>query len=238
MDLTSHCNLRCTYCHQSQESFLGSHIEPPVLDRLFTDFVEAGVASVRFGTEGEFSIYKGWEGYAEFLNTNGILCSYLSNLSHQFSDTQITQLAKADQLIISFDTYDDEVHAKIRRRSKVDLITQNITKIVARSRELGRKPHITQNCVVTAHNYSHLPNIVSQAPIYGIDKVALLFMIKNFALTDGGLDPIPLDQLGNAEQTRALGYVNIAVNLGRVLGVEVALSTILEEKLAVHRSRR
>ena len=60
-------------------------------------------------------------------------------------------------------------------------------------------------------------------------------MIKNFTLPDGGLDPIPLDQLEDATQRLALGCVHTAAKLGETLGVEVVLSTILEEKLAAYR---
>jgi len=229
LDLTSHCNLKCVYCHQSRPDFRGAHIKNEILDRLMDEFVSVGIASLRFGTEGEATIYKGWEKYAQFLSEKGISVSFLSNLSRPYNAVQIDALAHAAELTISFDSYDADLHAAIRRKSEIQVMTENLRSILARALALGKKPRVTHNCVVSAHNLPTLLDLVARAPENGIDRIGLMYMIKSFELEDGGLNPIPLDVMSTKDQLLAAAQVYAAINLGRRLGVEVILSTLLAE---------
>jgi MoaA/NifB/PqqE/SkfB family radical SAM enzyme len=231
VDLTSHCNLRCVYCHLSSPGYEGQHIPDHLVDKLIEELIGAKFRSVRFGITGEVTVFKGWDQIAKRFVAAGMDYQFLTNLSRKFSTEQIDLLSRASALTISFDTYDPDLHGEIRRRSSLNQMLTNLAAVVMCAKERGGKPYITQNCVVSAHNASSLPDVVARAPENGIDRIGLIYMIKGFPLDDGGLDPIPIDLLNESDQLAAMSHLDAAVKISGRNGVELLMSTILQRQL-------
>jgi MoaA/NifB/PqqE/SkfB family radical SAM enzyme len=177
IEVTGFCDLRCLYCYQSDPTYRRRKPDPALLERIVDELCAMGIPHVLLAGEGEITTYKGWEGLALRLRDAGVHYSLISNFSHRYTPRQIDAMVGAAQITVSFDTYDPDLHAKIRRRSKLSTILENLTNIHIRSEELGIKPHITNNCVVSMQTLSGVAELAARAPNYGINRVALLSMI-------------------------------------------------------------
>lgn len=179
IDLTSFCNLRCTYCYQADPAYgARSEIDPEIADKLVDELASVGVGSVTLAGDGEVTTYKGWEAMAERLAEAGIPFQLLSNLSYNYKQRQIEAISRAAHLTVSFDTYDLALHADIRRRSDLSIILRNLVRITEFAASEGRRVAITQNVVVSDRTVSGLPRVVEEAALRGVTRVALLNIIK------------------------------------------------------------
>jgi MoaA/NifB/PqqE/SkfB family radical SAM enzyme len=241
IDVTSFCNLRCVYCYQSKPDYQGEHADDAVIAKLPEELDAIGIENVTLAGEGEVTVYKEWPTLAAALGERNIRYALLTNLSYAYSDEQIGHLARASELTVSFDTYDSDLHAEIRRRSSLSQILTNIRKIRECAASLGRQPRITQNCVVSDRNIGCLERIVRNARQHGIDRIAFLYLIMN--LVDSATLPMTsLENLASSDRRDALRRVREAVELANTSGVEIVLSDYLrtmldEEQAAAERVR-
>lgn len=137
-------------------------------------FYDLGVSHVNLTGAGEVTTHKGWVELTIGLRERGIRYGVTTNLSHEYKDEEIDALASAGELIVSFDTHDAELHNKIRRRSELGVILNNLLLIKNRSSKTGNKPVTTNNCVVSFETLPGLELMAANASRYGIDRVALL----------------------------------------------------------------
>lgn len=145
-------------------------------------FYDLGVSHVNLTGAGEVTTHKGWVELTIGLRERGIRYGLTTNLSHEYKDEEIDALASAGELIVSFDTHDAELHNKIRRRSELGVILNNLLLIKNRSSKTGNKPVTTNNCVVSFETLPGLELMAANASRYGIDRVALLYMIDTMRL--------------------------------------------------------
>ena len=179
VEVTSFCDLRCLYCYQSDPNFIRRKANQAVLEDIISQFCELGVPEVTLTGAGEITTHKGWEKLAAMLRAAGISYTLTTNFSRRYSVSEIDALAAASQLTVSFDTHDPELHAKIRRRSDLSIIFENLSRVVSRSKETGHKPYINNNVVVSYETVTGLPAMAEEARGLGIDRVALLYMLDS-----------------------------------------------------------
>jgi MoaA/NifB/PqqE/SkfB family radical SAM enzyme len=177
VEVTSFCDLRCLYCYQSDPNFVRRKADQAVLENIISQFCKLGVPEVTLTGAGEITTHKGWEKLVAMLRSAGISYTLTTNFSRRYSVSEIDALAAASQLTISFDTHDPELHAKIRRRSDLSVIFENLLRVVSRSKETGHKPYINNNVVVSYETVTGLPAMAEKAKGLGIDRVALLYML-------------------------------------------------------------
>jgi MoaA/NifB/PqqE/SkfB family radical SAM enzyme len=146
----------------------------------------------------------------------GLTYGFLTNLSYPYSDRQIEALARASELTVSFDTYDDEFHSQIRRRSSLRQLLSNLRAVTAKAEAEGHRPVITQNCVVTDRTVWNLPRVIREAPRHGINKVALLHIFKEYAPPEV-IEYNQLDELAPSRRQDAIDVIRKQLALARRL---------------------
>jgi MoaA/NifB/PqqE/SkfB family radical SAM enzyme len=228
LDLTSACNLNCVYCYVSKPGYQSSHIDPVVLDRFLEESSQLGVDSVTLAGDGEVTVYAGWESVADRLTRIGIRYSLLTNLSLSYTPQQIETLARAANLTFSFDTYDPDLHKRIRRNSSLERILDNVARIQEAGVRAGCMPYLTQNCVVSDRNVPNLPELVRQSAQRGIHRVAFLYLI-NYGMDLGPsvLKVLSLESLTLREKTTALASLKLATEIARDVHIDYFVSDIL-----------
>ena len=177
VELTSRCNLRCTYCKKSlpgNDQVSGRNIDmsPDTIDRTIDLIKNAGFKHVLLTGTGETTHRKDWMGVCSRFFELG-LGNYMlnSNFTRMFTKDELTFLLNFNSIMVSIDTADATVLKSVRG-ADLRSITTNIVLLRARARALGRRaPPILVNCTVTSSNAPLLAELATycvEMAVYGL----------------------------------------------------------------------
>jgi hypothetical protein len=144
LDLTTRCNLRCTYCAVSQPSYVGTDMPDDVLDQAVSTIISLSrlgtIRQVDVNGYGETTYREGWTNICFSLVDNGIPVCITSNLARAYSEKELEALACLDHIAISIDTNDRALLARMRRKVDVRQIVMNIIQVRQAALKMHRKP--------------------------------------------------------------------------------------------------
>ena len=160
LEVTSKCNLRCTYCAVSQPGYKGYDLDIDSLDPLLDDLHTLNVEMVCLNGHGETTFHAGWKDVFRKVVGKFPVIWLTTNLAIDYSDEEIKLLSRIDQIVVSLDTHDPLLLQDTRRRVDLGMIMRNISRI--RHASLARRedeltPHFTFSCVVHDKNVLQLP---------------------------------------------------------------------------------
>jgi hypothetical protein len=161
IELTSLCNLKCTYCSVSHPDYRGQN--SPLTE---TDIIELSeqltCKNIQLHLHGESTVRNDWAELCRSLTSKGFEISLLSNLSKHFTDFEISVLAELD-LWVSIDTVENDRFKKIRRGSELGEVLTNMLRINAYRRKLNIQRQYKWNSVLCQETISKLPQLIEVA---------------------------------------------------------------------------
>jgi len=180
VEYTTRCNLRCTYCAVSSDSWIGKDIESNISIDITKQIIKRNPNIVAIHGHGETTIYKDWQIVAREYLDNGINLSICSNLSKQYTDDEINLLAQFEHISVSIDTTNPVVFSELRKGSKLDRVLNNIKLIKKKAANNNNNLYMTWSMVCCDKTIFDLCNSVKQGIELGIQG----FTISNLTIDD------------------------------------------------------
>lgn len=149
LELTSRCNLKCVYCAVSQPTYNGIDLPLEGLDNFIGQMKERRVEIVTMNGHGESTIVKQWDTYADRLIDAGFRLHMTTNFAKRMSEAEIATLSRFEYILVSLDTVNGELLAKLRRGARIEQILDNIAALQRFAAARNRKPEIAISCVMT-----------------------------------------------------------------------------------------
>lgn len=149
LELTTRCNLRCTYCAVSQPTYVGSDLPLERFDGFLDEMRERRVQIIVMNGHGESSIVTGWEALADRLADAGFRLHITTNLAKRLTPSEVSALSRFEKIFISLDTVDPELCAELRRGARMDVILENLELIRKHAASRRRNPEIGISVVVS-----------------------------------------------------------------------------------------
>ena len=134
LELTSHCNLKCSFCHRENKKFKDGQFSFLSM----TDFFSSYFRSIKFNWRGEPTLDSMLPHWLSFARTKKRETMLNTNAAAQILD--ITTLAHVDDLKVSFDSCLPMVYESIRKGARFHRTLQNIIYLAMARGVYKRKP--------------------------------------------------------------------------------------------------
>ncbi len=171
IEITTACNMRCSYCSVSHPAWQPKTMGPELVQRLITEIQPRKPTRVQVHGHGETTIVDGWCDYVEKLLHAGIPVSICTNLSKTYDDNEIDIFSRMANVTISLDTIEADLFRKLRRGGDIKNILYNLIRIIVRARSTRREPKISWSVVVCDHNIFKLLDLVYCGITLGINAI-------------------------------------------------------------------
>jgi len=215
VELTSDCNLRCTYCTLSQPWYEGRHMEDSNIHKVIEFTKRHNIQSVHLNGHGESTIAPRWTEIAQEFLKSGFHLTITTNLAKKYTSDEIETLAQFEQLDISLETIDLKTLQQLRRKADIRQILHNIHMIRARALELGcPTPRIVWGSIIAAETVEHFPKLVAMAIECRINHWHIQSLTKMDEI-EGALNLNPILSLEGEVFLEAVQHLNEALSLAR-----------------------
>ncbi len=216
-ELTNACNLNCIMCGRNAADF-----KPTVFDmdvfRSFEPLMDT-VEEVTLMGWGEPTIHPNFIEMLETINKHDARKYFCTNGMNLKKIKDAVFDCKVDVFAVSLDGATDETNSRIRRGSKIDVITEDLKEIVRIKKERGLQyPWINFVFCAMRSNLHELPDLVRLAAEIGIEEVKVVY------LTVFGEDLMNESLWGCENEIRTVFDEAIAV--GEELGIVLKLPHI------------
>lgn len=229
IELTSDCNLRCTYCPVSLPEYQGQQMQPEAISAVLDYVRRSGVRIVNVNGHGETTHIRQWVEIVQQFLATGAELTLVSNFARPLESVEIATLAQFGALRASIDTVDRDTLKDIRRKTDIRTVLTNLLAIKAHALAAGtRPPRFSINCVVSDRVALDLPDLVAHAAALGCADVVLHDVAELSANPDS---PRNVGTLTAANLQRARAAIREAQQVGRRHGVEVLLQPSLQDTL-------
>lgn len=222
-ELTNACNLNCVMCGRNAADF-----KPTVFDmdvfRSFEPLMDS-VEEVTLMGWGEPTIHPHFNEMLEIINRHSARKYFCSNGMNLKKIKDAIFDYNVDVFAVSLDGATDETNSRIRRGSKIDVITEDLKDIVRIKKERGLKyPWINFVFCAMKSNIHELPDLVRLAAEIGLDEVKVVY------LTVFENDLMHETLWGSEEEVREV--FEEAMKIGEELGIALKLPHYVGEDVA------
>lgn len=162
LELTTRCNLRCVYCAVSQPGYRGMDLTLADGDAFIAELKQRGVRVVILNGHGETTFVALWWQLATRMLNEGFRLHLTTNLAREMREEEIAILARFDRVMVSLDTMDAELLARLRRGAKLETILHNLDRL----RALGAT--VAVSVVVSDANVGTLPELADAMLARGV----------------------------------------------------------------------
>jgi len=239
LEVTSRCNLRCTYCHLSQDDIPEVDLDLRNIDRFIAGLKSRGATELIFNGRGENTFLAGWQDVVHKALAIGLKVTTVTNLALSYSEEEIKVLSRLTSITVSVDTTDPAIFRAIRRKADIKLVLTNILRIRAAAFAHDRRPpDIVWNMIVHDQSMLDLARSVSEGIAAGVDQFHLSILGEKPELPDA-LNARQIDRL--SPQALSSGFEQIrrahalALANRRQMTMAPALNELLTELGAKHR---
>jgi MoaA/NifB/PqqE/SkfB family radical SAM enzyme len=235
LELTSACNLRCTYCTVSQPHYVGAAMPEETVAAALAGLRALKVDSVALNGHGETTTLQSWPEVAEALRRTGARVHLTSNLARVFTPDELDALSGLTSIVVSLDTDDAELLRRTRRGASLGTILENVRRVkeAARRRSV-RCPLFVASCVVHTRNVMHLDRFVRFALGNGFRGFSFCNLNRSpevpGALNVDHVTTLPREDLLAARRT-LLEARAIAFSKGATCEIQSGLLDSIEAKL-------
>ena len=148
LELTSRCNLRCTYCAVSQPTYRGIDLALDGFDNFLEQMRSRGVRLITMNGHGESTIVKDWEIYADRLADAGFRLHITTNMAKRLTPSEISAMSRFERILVSLDSVDPALVAQLRRGTNLETILANIASVQQFAKTRRRAPQIGISCTI------------------------------------------------------------------------------------------
>ncbi|MDP2794815.1 MAG: radical SAM protein [Sulfurisoma sp.] len=225
VELTTKCNLRCVYCLVSHPLYEGRHMGPDGMAAV-RDLVarERSIEEILLNGHGESTFHPEWMSFFRDMALSGRPLSIISNLARPLSREQAGCLALCKLIQVSLDTVDPRLLSQLRRRVKLENVTQNIARVreEADRRRLAR-PTFTLSCGIFDHSAPGLADLARFAVEQGMASVTFWPLVEHPELTSG-IRVRAIPELAPLAIRQAIESLNAASDILRKAGIGVEIA--------------
>jgi hypothetical protein len=164
----------------SSAGWNGKDMPPDLSDRVTDQAIKLGTKLVVMHGHGETTMLADWQHKAAKLLDASIALSICSNLSKNYTDTELQTLARFKHLAISIDTVDVGLFKKLRRGGDVRHVIYNMTRIQSIAKDIGNPISISWSIVCCDQTIWHLEQLVR----FGISLGVHAFTFCNLSYHD------------------------------------------------------
>lgn len=221
-EMTSRCNLRCTYCQKSSDSWNaipGRDDDMPsdAEERLFRSLHGMQFNTVQLSGIGEFTFRKDWQATLGRFLDRGLRVSLISNFAKPFKPDELALFLKLSHLMISIDTMDPDLLKSVRKAVSLTTIAGNLSLLRTLARQKGVSlPYIKLNAVLYRDN---LLGIEDLAHFAIENRVYEMQYERMFDMGVGFATPAAIDTADPDHATAALLQIERATAMLREAGV-------------------
>lgn len=141
IEMTTNCNLRCTYCNVSNPTYKGKDIKQSNFDEALTILKSAPKnINVHLNGHGEATFHPNWKEYAQQIINLGYKPFLITNLAKNYTEEEINTLAQFKVIQISLDSDNEEMMLKIRKAVKPSKIFNQLERIRQSAKKQGIIP--------------------------------------------------------------------------------------------------
>ena len=236
LELTTRCNLKCTYCTISRPWHISRELDLSEFSALVAEMQRLEVKSVQISGAGETTTLKGWDLYLAELLDAGFEVTIISNLAKPLQERTVHSLSRCVEISTSCDTVNPDVFAAIRSGGDLRVFLQNIHRIRARAlAEDRRAPRLVWNCVANDKVIFDIVEWVSTGISAGVDHFQISEMTWLPDL-DNAFCTAPIGTLSSEDLARAKEIVGRAEQLASAAGKAFTVLPAVREVLAGNRS--
>jgi len=174
-ELTNFCNIRCNYCankHLNRKGYMSLLDFQTIINKLFRH--KLFLKEVIFCGYGEPFLNKSIYDMIDYIGDLGIELTIQSNGKWQLDDGRIGSLYKVNRLSVTIDGVTNEVYNLSRPNTNVNLVFDNLRKIVEyRERDGKKHPIITAKMNVFAFNKHETHDFINKCKDLKFDQICL-----------------------------------------------------------------
>lgn len=222
-ELTNICNLNCVMCGRNATDFKATVFDMDIF-RSFEPLMNI-VEEVTLMGWGEPTIHPNFVEMLEIIDRHDARKYFCTNGMNLKKIKDAIFDYNVDVFAVSLDGATDETNGRIRRGSKIDVITEDLKDIVRIKKERGLKyPWINFVFCAMRSNLHELPDLVRLAAEIGIEEVKVVY------LTVFGEDLMDESLWGYEHEIR--NVFDEAIAVGESLGIVLKLPHIPGEDVA------
>lgn len=174
-ELTNACNLNCVMCGRNASDFKPTIFDMDVF-RSFEPLMDS-VEEVTLMGWGEPTIHPHFIEMLEIINKHSARKYFCTNGMNLKKIKDAIFDYNVDVFAVSLDGATDETNGRIRRGSKIDIITEDLKEIVRIKKERGLKyPWINFVFCAMQSNIKELPDLIRLAAEIGIEEVKVVYL--------------------------------------------------------------
>jgi organic radical activating enzyme len=167
------CNLACPYCFTGagEESRVRGHFPLPLYVRLINELGDY-LYEVELHNWGEPLLNKNIPDLIQIATDRGIQTTISTNFSFPFDQSRADALVASglSQLGVSLDGASQESYEQYRKKGKLDLVLENVDKVIEAKKKLGSKtPRLIWEFHVFEHNVHEVETAKAMAEARGMD---------------------------------------------------------------------
>jgi len=139
IELTSHCNLRCTMCWQSGAMTAPKgFMEFDLFKKIINDGVASGLCAVKLQSRGESTLHPKFFEFAKYAKVAGVMDLQVTTNGTNFDERSIDDLISSglDLLIVSIDDQHDDSLLEVYGDNAPN-ITQSVQQIIEKREKSG-----------------------------------------------------------------------------------------------------
>ena len=222
-ELTNACNLNCVMCGRNAADFKLTVFDMDVF-RSFEPIMDT-IEEVTLMGWGEPTIHPNFIEMLEIINKHNARKYFCTNGMNLKKIHKAIFDNKVDVFAVSLDGANDETNGRIRRGSKIDVITEDLKAIVKEKNERGLSyPYINFVFCAMKSNFKEIPDMVRLAAEIGIQEVKVVYLTV--------FDETLLDETLWGMEKEVKEVFDKAVKIGDELGILLKLPHIVGEDIA------
>lgn len=202
IDTTNACQLACPGCvHTSNEAYAATFDWPrstmplPIYETFLRQMGPFSFCSM-FYNYGEPLLHKRFPEFVNAAKKYLVFTMTSTNLSMPLADPEGLVSSGLDRMVLSVDGATQDVYERYRRKGQLDLVFENIRKIVAARKKLGSPtPYLIWQFLTFEHNAHQTSEVLRKARELGVNEV---FIQRPFdvGLDDPGVRPATVSEEG------------------------------------------
>ena len=204
LELTTRCNLKCSYCTISRPWHIARDLDTGDFAVMVEEMRRACVKRVQISGAGETTILKNWDRYLAALLDAGIEVTIITNLAKPLQERAVQHLSRCVEIHTSCDTVNAEVYASIRAGADLRVFLHNIARIQAAAIiDRRNAPRFVWNCVANDKVILDVVQWVAVGIVLGVSHFQISEMTWLPDLAGAyNVAPIGTMSLGQLEQAR------------------------------------
>jgi|GEM_PF-6480727 len=183
IELTSRCNLRCTYCSVPHSTTYGDYDMPKKrLDKLKMLMKDVKPSIVSLSGRGELTYIDGWQEIVEPFISSGMNTHTVTNLAKPLSWEEATTLSRFTSLTFSIDNVDRAITKEVRKGADLRNIIYNVNLIKAAAVNIGRDDmNFNVIAVVTRSSIGDFKRLASLMVALGTNNLILQDLVMDYS---------------------------------------------------------